>query len=50
MTSCGRYSSETKLQEFDCPAHRLDVVWATHALYVLPARELELGMRQYRGL
>ncbi len=34
------------LQELDCPAHSFDVVWATHALYALPAHELELGMRR----
>ncbi|MEO1174898.1 MAG: class I SAM-dependent methyltransferase [Myxococcota bacterium] len=38
---------EETLQDLSAPAGAFDVVWATHALYALPASELELGMKKF---
>jgi SAM-dependent methyltransferase len=37
---------ESTLQALDCPRHHFDVAWATHALYALPAEELEAGLER----
>ncbi|MGB5831008.1 MAG: class I SAM-dependent methyltransferase [Thiohalocapsa sp.] len=38
---------ETTLQGLDCPRGAFDIVWATHALYALPAAELERGLERF---
>lgn len=35
------------LQELDCAEGAFDIVWATHALYALPADELDLGLARF---
>lgn len=37
---------ETTLQALDCTRDHFDVAWATHALYALPADELEVGLER----
>ncbi|MEM6415337.1 MAG: class I SAM-dependent methyltransferase [Pseudomonadota bacterium] len=37
---------ETTLQGLECPRGAFDIVWATHALYALPASEMEFGIRR----
>lgn len=38
---------ECTLQDYDGPEGAYDLVWATHALYALPARELEAGLERF---
>ncbi|MEL6279786.1 MAG: class I SAM-dependent methyltransferase [Pseudomonadota bacterium] len=38
---------ETTLQELHCPKGAFDIVWATHALYALPAAELAPALRRF---
>ncbi len=38
---------QATLQALDCPRGRFDIVWATHALYALPAAELEAGLERF---
>lgn len=38
---------QMKLQSLECQAGAFDIVWATHALYALPAAELEEGLRRF---
>ncbi|MGF1525754.1 MAG: class I SAM-dependent methyltransferase [Candidatus Competibacterales bacterium] len=38
---------ETTLQDFAGPAGTYDIVWATHALYALPAAELTAGLGRF---
>ncbi|MGF1455514.1 MAG: class I SAM-dependent methyltransferase [Alphaproteobacteria bacterium] len=38
---------ETTLEDFDVPAERFDIVWATHALYALPPAALEEGLKRF---
>jgi SAM-dependent methyltransferase len=38
---------ETTLQGLECPRGAFDIVWATHALYALPATELEAGLERF---
>ncbi len=37
---------ETTLQKLDCPAGAFDVVWATHALYAVPAAEMATALER----
>jgi SAM-dependent methyltransferase len=37
----------TTLQGLDCPRGAFDIVWATHALYALPAEELQTGLERF---
>jgi len=37
------------LQDYDGPAGAYDLVWATHALYALPADELRAGLARFLG-
>lgn len=37
----------TTLQGFACPRGAFDIVWATHALYALPAAELQLALERF---
>jgi SAM-dependent methyltransferase len=37
---------EMKLQELECPPGFFDIVWATHALYAIPQKELELALKR----
>jgi len=38
---------QMKLQSLACEAGAFDIVWATHALYAVPAVELEEGLRRF---
>ena len=38
---------QMKLQGLECEAGYFDIVWAIHALYALPAAELEEGVRRF---
>jgi len=38
---------EMTLQMLDCPRGAFDIVWATHALYALPAAELQIGLERF---
>lgn len=38
---------ETTLQGLDCAPGAFDIVWATHALYALPAAELQAGLERF---
>jgi len=38
---------ETPLQDLTPPIDGYDVVWATHALYAIPAEELAAGLKQF---
>lgn len=38
---------ECTLQDYDGPAGAYDLVWATHALYALPAAELRVGLARF---
>lgn len=40
---------ETTLQDFTPPPDGYDIVWATHALYAVPAQDLPLAARQFRA-
>ncbi|MEM6742215.1 MAG: class I SAM-dependent methyltransferase [Pseudomonadota bacterium] len=40
---------ETTLQDFAAPAGGYDIVWATHALYAIPAAELPAAMARFRA-
>ena len=40
---------ETTLQEFAPPAQGYDIVWATHALYAVPAEDLPAAMATFRA-
>ena len=40
---------ETTLQDFTPPPDGYDIVWATHALYAVPARDLPLAAQQFRA-
>lgn len=40
---------ETTLQDFAAPAGGYDVVWATHALYAIPADELPCALARFRA-
>jgi ubiquinone/menaquinone biosynthesis C-methylase UbiE len=40
---------ETTLQDFAPPAAGYDIVWATHALYAIPADELPEAMARFRA-
>jgi SAM-dependent methyltransferase len=37
----------TTLQDLDCQRGAFDIVWATHALYALPAAELQLALERF---
>lgn len=37
----------TTLQGLDCAPGAFDIVWATHALYALPAEELQAGLERF---
>ena len=37
----------TTLQALACPRGAFDIVWAAHALYALPASELQAGLRRF---
>jgi SAM-dependent methyltransferase len=37
----------TTLQGLACPPGAFDIVWATHALYALPAAELQAGLERF---
>jgi len=37
----------TTLQGLDCAPAAFDIVWATHALYALPAEELQAGLERF---
>lgn len=38
---------QTTLQALECPRGAFDIVWATHALYALPATELKAGLERF---
>ncbi len=38
---------ETTLQEFNCDEGAYDIVWATHALYAVPTRELKDALKRF---
>jgi len=38
---------EATLQALECPRGAFDIVWATHALYALPAAELQSGLERF---
>ena len=40
---------EVLLQDFIPPCERFDIVWATHALYVLSEEDLAQGLRRFRS-
>lgn len=40
---------ETTLQDFAPPAPGYDIVWATHALYAIPAADLPAAMARFRA-
>ena len=38
---------ETTLQEFNCEQGAYDIIWATHALYVVPKNELKDSLKRF---
>ena len=38
---------ETTLQMLECPKHAFDIVWAVHALYAVPAADLEPALERF---
>lgn len=38
---------EVPLQDLECSAGYFDIVWATHALYAIPNRELKSGLERF---
>lgn len=38
---------EMTLQDLKCPPGHFDIVWATHALYAIPQKELEQALKQF---